>query len=363
VASLLIEGPGAAAAVGSRFLSKSGKPLEKVGQDRLVFGRIEIGCGDGEEVVVRLRSDDWAEVHCHGGHAAVGAIERLMVERGCTPVDWRDWVGKHERNPIAAAARIALADARTERTATILLDQYNGALRRAFSEIEQALRQGDTPSASRQIDVLLSRASVGRHLIQPWRVVLAGPPNVGKSSLINALVGYRRAIVHFAPGTTRDVVTATAAVEGWPVELSDTAGLRQSDHAVERGGIQLAHERLTVADLVLLVFDRSQPWSETNRALVESRTDALVIHNKCDLPPSPGLSRPDGLLTSALTGEGVQTLVSAIAQRLVPSPPPSGAAVPFTDEQIETLQSAAGALAGGDADAVVSNLAAGLSRN
>jgi tRNA modification GTPase len=360
VATLLIAGRGAAVVVGARFRAKSGKSLEAVGPNRLVFGRIEFGSGSGEEVVVRKRSDDWVEVHCHGGHAAAAAIERVLVERGCTPVDWRDWIGRHEQDPIAAAARLALADVRTERTAAILLDQYNGALRRALDDIEHALRRRDALSASRQIDVLLSRVSVGRHLIQPWRVVLAGPPNVGKSSLINALVGYRRAIVHHAPGTTRDAVTARAAVEGWPIELSDTAGLRRSDHPVERSGIELAHERLSAADLVLLIFDWSQPWSETDCELVENRTDALVIHNKCDLAASSGLSRPEGLLTSALSGEGVQALVAAIAQRLVPAPPPPGAAVPFTEAQIETLQSAADALREGDADRAVSILETGL---
>ena len=80
----------------------------------------------------------------------------------------------------------------------------------------------------------------GRHLLTPFDVVLAGPANVGKSSLINALVGYNRAIVYDAPGTTRDVITAETAIDGWPVTLSDTAGLRDSDDPLEMAGVQTA---------------------------------------------------------------------------------------------------------------------------
>ncbi len=89
--------------------------------------------------------------------------------------------------------------------------------------------------------------------------MLAGRINVGKSSLLNALAGYARAIVHPAPGTTRDAVAITAAIDGWPVELCDTAGLRAAGDAVERAGIDRARERLAAADLVILVTDRSAP--------------------------------------------------------------------------------------------------------
>ena len=176
--------------------------------------------------------------------------------------------------------------------------------------------------------------------------MLAGRPNVGKSSLINALVGYRRAIVHDQPGTTRDIVTATTAVDGWPVELSDTAGLCSTDDAIERAGIALAREELRGADLVILVFDAGRNWSQADQVLLESarpksrppksRQQRLVVHNKSDLPPTTA-ARPAGLSTSATTGTGIESLVGAIAARLVPDPPEPGAAVPFTAEQIQQI--------------------------
>jgi tRNA modification GTPase len=359
IATLLVEGPGAVELLGGLCFPNSGRPLGCRRTDQLVVGRF--GREPGEEVVVCRCSDKSVELHCHGGHAAVAMIQQALVERGGQVVAWQDWVVGHHRDPITAAAHIALAEARTERTAAILLDQYHGALRRALEEIDEALGRGEMLSAGRQIDALLTRAEVGRHLTRPWQVVLIGRPNVGKSSLINALVGYPRAIVHHTPGTTRDVVSATTAVDGWPIELSDTAGLSlpdgvhggaaagpverepwegaglyQSEEALHQAGIGRARERLAGAELVVLVFDASEPWSAADGALIEAWPDGLVIHNKSDLPRTTG-RRPPGLWTSALTGDGVDALGQALADGLVPEPPPPGAAVPFTSAQCERL--------------------------
>jgi tRNA modification GTPase len=336
IATLLVEGAGAWHVIATVVCSRSGRPLGSLPGDCLLLGRV--GGPPAEEVVVRARSAKSVEVHCHGGHAAVAMIERKLTECGCQPTTWRDWLAAKSGDPIAAAAHTALAEARTERTTTILLDQYGGALRSAFSEIETTLAQGDTATAARNIDALLRRAVLGRHLITGWRVVLAGSPNVGKSSLINALAGYRRAIVHGPPGTTRDVVSVDAAVDGWPVELSDPAGLRAdtSSDPLERAGIALAKETLALADLIVLVFDRSHAWSGADQGLIQSWPNALWVHNKCDLPLAPG-SRPAGIHLSALRHEGMETLVAAIAERLVPDPPPPGTAVPFTEDQVAWL--------------------------
>ena len=339
VATLLVEGPQALGAVQACFQANSGRPLADCDASRLVVGRF--GAEPGEQIVVRRRSSRSIELHCHGGRAAVAMIEKALVERGGRAVAWRDWVRDHHHDPITAAAGAALADARTERTAAILLDQYNGALRRAMEEIERAVARGDMQAAREQAGVLLARAEVGRHLVRPWRVVLAGRANVGKSSLINALVGYRRAIVHHVPGTTRDVVTAGAAVDGWPVELSDTAGLYAGDDAPQPSGAELAQQKLAAAELVLLVFDRSVPFSEADRALIEAWPSALVVHNKCDLAPCAG-GRPPGLGASALAGRGIESLVGAIAALLVPDCLPPGAAVPFTAGQIEQIEAMLG---------------------
>jgi tRNA modification GTPase len=328
VATLRVEGAGAVDAVQAGFRSR--RPLVAYAVDRPIVGHF--GGNSGEEVVVRRCADDAVELHCHGGYATVTRIEEALIAGGCRRLPWRDWSAAGQKDSIAADALTALADARTHRTAAILLDQHHGALRRAFDEIRQAIDRHDVEAISRNIKILQDRIDLGKHLVRPWSVVLAGRANVGKSSLINALMGYDRSIVHRAPGTTRDAVTAATAIDGWPVELCDTAGLRHAGDVVEQAGIERTEQRLAQADLAILIFDRGSPWSIEDQSLVERWPAALLVHNKSDLPPAAG-DRPAGLSTSALRNEGVEGLLESIARRLVPSPPPHGAAVPFTTEQ------------------------------
>ncbi|MGD0897271.1 MAG: GTPase [Thermoguttaceae bacterium] len=340
IATLRIEGPGALEAASRHFSSPSGRPPADFADNRLVVGRF--GGSPGEEVVLRRLSDEAVEIHCHGGVAAVARIEQALVQSGAQRLSWQEWISRQEPDEISAAARIALAEARTLRTAAILADQYGGALRHAFETIQAALRRGENASARRQCEALRAMAPVGLHLVHPWQVVVAGSPNVGKSSLINALAGYPRSIVHSAPGTTRDAVTVETVLDGWPVELCDTAGLRTAGDAVERAGIELARRRMARADLVLLVFDRSQPWSGVEDALCAEWPGALIVYNKSDLPPAAAAPSPPGVLVSAVRGDAIDALSKAIIDRLVPHPPPPGAAVPFTQEQLAACRPRAG---------------------
>ena len=126
-------------------------------------------------------------------------------------------------------------------------------------------------------------------------------------------------------------------MEGWPVEISDTAGLRESGEQIERAGLDLARQKILTADLVVLVFDNSLPWSKQAQALVESYRTALQVYNKSDLSRGPG-QRPSGLELSAMHSTGIDALCHEIASRLVPHPPPPGAAVPFEPQQIEQIR-------------------------
>lgn len=344
IATLLVEGPQAAEIVGRLFQPLSKQPLTEKSLARQPLGRIVFGrwptgtAGEvvAEEVVVCRTAADRVEIHCHGGLAAPRAITDSLMAEGCQQLDWRDWTRESLGNPFAADAEIALADAPTQRTARILLDQRRGALNAAFEELERALQAADESAATRLTQQLLARAAFGLHLAKPWRVVLAGRPNVGKSSLINALVGYERAIVHAAPGTTRDVVTALTAIDGWPIELADTAGMRAAGEQLEAAGIELARQQAAAADLLLLVFDRSSAWTAEDETLAANWPASLVVHNKSDLPVHPG-PRPAGLAVSAHSGAGLAELAAAIVERLVPQPPTPGEAVPFLESHVALL--------------------------
>ncbi len=341
VATVLVVGPGARDAVGSQFRARGGRPLDDYGSGRLVFGRF----GDdtqtpGEEVVVRCHSDERVEVHCHGGRAAVALIEDALAAVGCQSVAWQEWLAGECTESIAAVG--ALAEASSRRTAAILLDQYQGALSRAFHDIEQSLERGEAPAAIEKIELLLARADLGQHLVRPWRIAVAGPPNVGKSTLVNAMLGFARSITHPAPGTTRDLVAATTAIDGWPVELVDTAGLRAGEDPIERAGIEHARRRLRDADLILWVLDRSRPFepgaSPQSLGSVCPEASILIVHNKCDLPPADSARQPPGIAVSALQKTGIDTLLDAVSQRLVPEVPEPGAAVPFKARHIEHIE-------------------------
>ncbi|MHB1034490.1 MAG: GTPase [Pirellulales bacterium] len=336
VATVRVEGPRAVDLVSREFLPVGPRTLAEHETGRIVFGHWH--APEGEEVVACRLEAEKLELHCHGGAAAASILVESLVRAGCRQIDWRQWTQARHGEPVAGEAQIALAEARTERTAAILLDQYHGALARALAEVENLRKAGDRSAAAVILREVLARVPLGLHLVHPWRIVLAGRPNVGKSSLINALVGYRRAIVHDQPGTTRDVLTATTALDGWPVEFSDTAGLRAGGDALESAAMDLARCRLHAADLVALVFDLSRPWSDEDRALAQAWPKAVVVHNKCDLPPAANGDRPAGLSVSALAGTGIDALTGELARRLVPKPPPDGAAVPFTLSQVAGLE-------------------------
>jgi tRNA modification GTPase len=342
VATVLVAGPRAIEVTAELFSPHVGNWPGPDPWGKVRFGRWP--GPQGEEVVVAALGPTQVEVHCHGGLAAPQAILRSLAERGCEQLDWQSWLAASDTDPIRTEARQAIALARTERTAALLLDQLQGALARACREITQRISQSDRVSARTIVAEILRRAPLGRHLTEPWKVVLAGPPNVGKSSLINALVGYGRAIVHDLPGTTRDVVTAAASFGGWPVELSDTAGLRSTGDPLEAAGVELAASRLPGADAIVLVFDIRQPWDEDARRLIARWPAAMVVYNKADLASLPADGRPAGLCTSAVEGRGLSQLEQAIEKKLVPLEPAAGTAIPFTSRQVDCLEQIAAVL-------------------
>lgn len=163
------------------------------------------------------------------------------------------------------------------------------------------------------ISSLLATAPLGHRLRAGYRLVLVGPPNVGKSSLLNSLLGTDRAIVSSIPGTTRDTVEETIILAGFPVRVIDTAGLRPSSDPVEQEGIQRTRAAMASADLVLALIDRSQKTDPCTSDWTSMENKVLRVLTKSDLPAVyPG----DGCPVSSQSGEGLEKLRQQIAQRL-----------------------------------------------
>ncbi len=349
VATIGVRGQGVADLVGRRFKPTNGKELGAFGLGRAVYGRFRSAASADEDVVVGILGEDELEIHCHGGEAAARAICEALAGEGGSEKHPEDWVGDVTSEGIAAEAWLALANVRTERGAAILLDQYRGALRSELERIERLLADGSMAEGKAGVDTLLRRARAGLHLTQPWKVVLAGEPNAGKSSLMNALLGYERSIVWPEPGTTRDVLVATTAMDGWWVELSDVAGLRTTGDALEAAGVERAEQQIAAADLVVLVADVTAPWNtELYRTVCEGTKRVIVTHSKCDLAEGNGEGRPEGVLTSAVQGMGMAELCAAIVGALVAEKLTSGMAVPFTVEQVRCLEEVMGGIGDGE---------------
>lgn len=357
VATVTVTGPGALDLVGRLFRPASGKLLADLPPDRIVFGHWQVasvneatGASDGDEVVVCRRSTERIELHCHGGTAAVEQVLDALAGAGCKLVSAADWLLGQAADRLVAEARLALAEARTLRAAGVLLDQYRGALSRSVVQALTDTAAAQLTAAQHRVHSLLTWSHFGRHLITPWQVVLVGRTNAGKSSLLNALLGYPRALVDPAAGTTRDVLTASTAVDGWPVELADTAGSRAAASALETEGQARAARHVQTADLVLVVADAAARWSDEDERWVRGAPHApLIVHNKSDLVARVPDDRPTGIAVSALTGAGLSKLLRVIARRLVPHAPAPGTAIPFLDRHERHLTDAFEALVAGDA--------------
>jgi tRNA modification GTPase len=329
IATLGLHGPAAWPVVQQLFQCRSGKPLPSTpSPGQFWLGRI--GADLGDEVVLAVKFTEpaaWLELHGHGGREVVRVLLEMFQARGLQLCTWQEFLRRTGGDVLRAEAAAALAHAPTARTAAILLDQFHGALGVALTGILTALDLGNTTEALALLTELARRAPLGRHLTTPWRVVIAGAPNVGKSSLANALAGYQRSVVAPTPGTTRDVVTTRLAIDGWPIELADTAGLRTEGGTLEQQGIQLARSTLADADLCLWLLDAA---AEPVFPDLETPQLVLVV-NKIDLPAAWDLSRAAGALqVSAQTGTGLDELCAALSRWLVPDVPPTGGAVPFT---------------------------------
>jgi len=286
------------------------------------YGHVVDGGQTVDEVILTVMraphtytTQDVVEINCHGGMVPLRRTLELTLSHGARLADPGEFTKRafvFGRIDLAQAeAVLDIINARTQEAGRAAVAQLEGSLsarvnqwRQAaidiIANLEAAIDFGDhglqtmapievgerCADLADQIAHALSGARAGRALREGLRVTIAGRPNVGKSSLMNALLGHERVIVTEVPGTTRDVVEDSLNISGIPVILADTAGLRATEDAIEAAGVERSRAAMDRADLVLLVLDGSEPLDTEDSDLlaVAPRDKTLVVINKTDLP-------------------------------------------------------------------------------
>ena len=283
--------------------------------------------------------EDMVEFHCHGGRAVVeavlAAIERLGGPRLAEPGEFTRRAFENGRIDLTEAEGLAdLIEAETESQRRAALLMAEGGLRRQIDEwqrrlidlsarAEAAIDYVDDESVDPDPGLAEECASLAKELGE-WlerpraeplrdgvRVVLAGPPNIGKSSLLNALAGQERAIVTDVPGTTRDHIEVSLGLSGVPLLLTDTAGLRATGELVERIGVERSRRLIELADILVWMGEPAD---------APEHPRLIRVHARCDLPDR-GVPPAGSLAGSSTTGEGLSELADALldeARRLLP---------------------------------------------
>ena len=352
IAIVRVSGPACREVLSRVFAARNGQPLLP---RRLTFGHIL----DGEEVVDEAMAvlmpaphsytrEDVGELHCHGSQALVARVLALLLRAGARMAapgefTYRAFIGGRV-DLSQAEAVMRMIRAGSERAMRSAHRQMEGgvsafvheareaitALLAALSaavdfpdEVEESLASEEVSRGCAAIAARLRAACdprAGRIEDEGLRVALAGRPNAGKSTLLNALVGGERAIVTDVPGTTRDTLTERICVNGVSIVLTDTAGLRETDDPVERIGVSRARQAIAQADVLALVLDASVPFGAEDEEALGGLTPQLLVLSKGDLPARVGEEElrcrvPDvpGVTVCAQTGEGMDALRDALA--------------------------------------------------
>ena len=290
--------------------------------------------------------EDLVEISGHGGLLSPPAVTALLIREGARQAEPGEFTRRAVLNGkldlLQAEGIASIVDARTEAARRGALHNMDGGasrqigmLRSALLDLEALLayeidfpEEDDGPvpqeridralaEAQRHVDALLRSVRLGEVARDGAVVVLAGLPNAGKSSLFNALLGVERAIVHETPGTTRDAIEATIEVNRWPLRLVDTAGLRESDNAIERTGVEVSRRYLAGAHLVLICGETAGDISAVREAVGGiTSVPQLAVRTKADIRESSGADDSSAVRVSARNREGLTDLVEAIERIL-----------------------------------------------
>ena len=377
-----VSGEGCFALCDQVFRAANGRPFPEQPSHKMVFGEML----DAESRIIdrglavrfpgphSYTGEDSAEFHCHGSPVVLRELLSALFAAGARQAKAGEFTQRAFLNGrldlTQAEAVIDLIDAETAAAARNAAAQLDGGLRRVLEPIQDSLLDitsrfyavVDYPdediedvkpeqvaealsSAEKQLSSLLATCQRGKVLKSGVRTAIVGRPNAGKSSLLNALAGYERAIVTDIPGTTRDTVEESVLCGGVLLRLIDTAGIRDTEDVVEQKGVERSRKALESADLVLAVVDSSVPLTDEDLEVLRLAAENprwIAVFSKCDLwdtkahsvgiigSPAPAAS----VTLSSVTGEGLGDLENAVAA-LFPAGDPKEAGSLLTDQRQE----------------------------
>ena len=357
-----LSGPRALETVSEIFKGKKDRNICRASSGELFYGIVVDRAASVliDEVIIcvwrskeSFTGEDLVEINCHGGPRAVRNTLHAITEAGAREVDWNEFLGRGFKNArmdlTQVEAQQALVHAKTRLSVKTFLAQHQGLLSRRISSLEtdintimgaanaslvRRLPQEDVSNKLtlllNDLDELLNSSAFGLALSSPQRMSIAGLPNVGKSTLFNALLGEERAIVHTVPGTTRDYITEYFSVRGIPFELVDCAGLRETDDHVERMGVERARDLHKRVDKIILVLDGSKEVPEEEWSLIQElsldlgKKKFILVINKTDLGIMLDVDRLKTMfeqpicLVSALNGLGLESLEKGLIGEFLP---------------------------------------------
>jgi len=348
-----ISGPASLPIARSIFRAKSNGGLKS---HRFSYGAVlQPDSGDliDEAMLVFMKGpnsytrEDVVEIQCHGGTLVVSRILSLVISEGARLADPGEFTKRAFLNGridlVQAEAVMDVISSRTDASLALAQHQREGLLSKRISVVKDGILYalayvealidfpeedvdvavetdvlGRVAPALAELAALIEGFDEGRVLRDGVSVVIAGKPNVGKSSLLNTLLKEKRAIVTSVPGTTRDVIEEVVNINGLPVKLLDTAGIRDSEDQVEQEGVRLSLDRIPKADLVLFVVDGSHPFGVEDAAIFQAigTKSCIVVRNKADLPVCaelPATCDAPAVAISTVTGAGVPELRDAIS--------------------------------------------------
>ena len=342
------------------FVGKNAQSIIDMKTYTMRYGHIcEIGTKNIiDEVIISFMkgprsftAEDVVEVNCHGGIVSTNKVLEEIIKAGARLAEPGEYAKRAFLNGridlSQAEAVMDIIRAKTDLSMKSAVMQHEGALSKEINKLRQYMldtlalieysvdfteddEEEDPTIAPRvqdqlkeaifDIETLLKEADEGRIIRDGLNIVIVGKPNVGKSSMLNTLLKENRAIVTDVPGTTRDIIEEYLNIDGIPIRIIDTAGIREAKDVVEQIGIERSKEKLNQADIVLLMIDSSRPLDEEDMQIIEAVKDrkTIVVKNKCDLEVKINEEDlkdfNDIILSSTKTGYGIEELKNKIKE-------------------------------------------------